>query len=549
MAEAERVYRQILTMDPLHADSLHLLGMIAFQAGDLETAVELIRRAIAINGQGASYYANLGNVLQAQGKLDEAEVQCGLALALKPDLTEVHINLGNILQARGELDGSVACYERALALNPNSAEAHNNLGNARQKQELMDAAVACYRVALALRPNYAECYNNLGNALQAEGRLHDAQACYEQALAIEPNYAMARYSMGYLLSELGHPDEALIQYRKALELQPDYAQAGFSEALVQLLQGNFADGWRNFERRWRSVDHKTSMRAYPQPFWTGETLASGSLLLWGEQGVGDEIMFAGLIPDVIRTGIRCILDCDARLRPLFARSFPGAEVVSGFDPERHPDLHIAAHLPTGSLPRQFRSTCLAFSAATSPYLIADPVERQRFRARYDDGRRLVGLAWRTSNQSTGRGRSIDLSLFGPWFAQPNIRWVSLQYGDHDTLEYQAAAAGAPILVDRDVDQFTNIDIFAAQIAALDLVITIDNSTAHLAGALGVPVWVLLPFTPDWRWLLNREDSPWYPTMRLIRQPKQGDWQSVVQEIQSDLGESTRRHWMRWWTRM
>jgi hypothetical protein len=242
---------------------------------------------------------------------------------------------------------------------------------------------------------------------------------------------------------------------------------------------------------------------------------------------------------VIRTGTRCVLDCDPRLEPLFARSFRGVKVTAqelGNDPGDDPELDISAHLPCGSLPGLFRATGGDFARTTSPYLMADPVERERFRARYRDaeGRRLAGLAWHTNNRKTGPHRSIDLAMFTPLFARPDIRWVSLQYGDHDALQEQAAAASAPILIDRSVDQISNIDIFAAQVAAMDLVITIDNSTAHLAGALGVPTWVLLPFASDWRWLQAREDSPWYPTLRLFRQPKRSDWQSVVQRVKSAL---------------
>jgi ADP-heptose:LPS heptosyltransferase len=257
-------------------------------------------------------------------------------------------------------------------------------------------------------------------------------------------------------------------------------------------------------------------------------------LVWGEQGVGDEIMFSGLIPDVIRTGNRCLLDCDPRLNPLFTRSFPGIDVVSGIDLMRDPKLDIAAHVPSGSLPSLFRASHAAFASTTSPYLVADPVARERFRAHYNDGRRLIGLAWYTKNRSKGRDRSIDLSLFASLFARSDIRWVSLQYGDHDDLQSQAASANTPILIDRSVNQFSDIDLFAAQIAALDMVVTIDNSTAHLAGALGVPALVLLPFVSDWRWLQAREDSPWYPTLRLFRQPEHGDWQSVMQRVQSAL---------------
>jgi hypothetical protein len=316
-----------------------------------------------------------------------------------------------------------------------------------------------------------------------------------------------------------------------MALRPNYAQAGFGEALAQLLQGDFAAGWRNFEWRWRSKDHDTPSRVYSQPLWTGQKLRSGHLLIWGEQGVGDEIMFAGLLPDVLRTGNRCILECDARLQPLFARSFPAIDVISRPAPGHSP---FSAHLPSGSMPGLFRTTSAAFASTTCPYLFADPAQRNRFRARYGDGKRLIGLAWSTNNRKTGRNRSIDLSSFAGLFSHSDIRWVSLQYGDHGELEAQATAAGVPLLIDREVDQLSNIDLFAAQVAAMNLVITIDNSTAHLAGALGVPAWVLLPFASDWRWLTGREDSPWYPTMRLFRQSQPRDWQSVIWRVQSAL---------------
>jgi tetratricopeptide (TPR) repeat protein len=434
LAEAEQIYRQVLAIDPHHPDSLHLLGMIAFQTGRDEAAVDLIRKAIAIKGNAASYHSNLGNVLQAQGKLAEAGVCFQRALVLKPDLAEAHLNLGNIFKAQGDVNSSLACYHRALALNPGSAE------------------------------------------------------------------------------------------------------AAIAESMALLLKGDFAAGWQNFERRWQTKDYDTQKRAYEETIWKGEELASGRLLIWGEQGVGDEIMFAGLVPDVIRTGTRCVFDCDARLKTLFSRSFPGVEVVSGVAPEMLPELKIEAHTPSGSLPGLFRRSDAAFAATTSPYLVPDALAQNRFRTRYADGRLLVGLAWHTKNKQTGRSRSIDLALLSPLSAQAGIRWVSLQYGDQKGLDAQAAAAHAPLLVDPEVDQFANIDDFAAQIAAMDLVITIDNSTAHLAGALGIPTWVLLPFAPDWRWLLNCGSSFWYPSLRLFRQPNLGDWHSVVREVASALAQ-------------
>ncbi len=534
LCEAGRLYQRILAINPRHPDCLHLLGMIAYREGDLERAANLIREAIAINSKGTSYYANLGTVRQAQGKWEEAELLYRFALTLKPDLAEVHVNLGNVLLACGKLDGSVACYERALTLLPTCAEAYNGLGNVRQKKGQLDAAIACYEQALVIKPDYAEVYYNLGGACRDQNKLHEAVTCYQEALIINPEYAEAYYNLGNVLREQGKLADASAKYKSALTLRPHYEKAGFAEALIQLLQGDFATGWHNFERRWHSTDHDTPKRPYQQPAWAGEKLSSGSLLIWCEQGIGDEVMFAGLIPDVIRTGNRCILDCDARLKALFSRSFPGVSVVPGCGPDNYPELEIVSQLPIGSLPGLFRSASAAFAATTSPYLIANPSARKRLRARYADGRRLVGLAWYTKNTETGRARSIDLSLLAPLFTRSGIRWLSLQYGDPGKLQNEIAAAGAPVLIDRTVDQLSNLDLFAAQITAMDLVITIDNSTAHLAGALGVPVWVLLPFAPDWRWLLDREDCLWYPNMHLFRQTEPGNWQSVVEKVRSSL---------------
>jgi tetratricopeptide (TPR) repeat protein len=636
LPQAEQLYLQILAIDPHHADTLHLLGVLAHQVGRDDVAVELIRSAIAIDKRQASYHSNLGASLQAQGKLDEAassyeqalelnpemaEAQMNLgavleaqgkhdlaearfrrALALRPGLAEIHVNLGNILQAQGKLEEAVESHERALALKPDFAEAcfnrgnvlqaqgklddavasyeraltlkpgmpefHGNLGNALQAQDKLEEAVACYRQALALKPDYAEAWYNLGNARQAQhkpGKLEEAMACYEcalqlnaqlpeahynlgntlhaldrldeaaasyeRALTARPRYAEAHYNLGCVLEELGRLPEALASIARALEIKPEYSQARFGQALAQLRGGDFSAGWRSYEARWQSPDHDTPWRAYPQPAWNGEKLAAGRLLLWGEQGIGDEIMFAGLIPDAVRAGNRIVLDCDPRLKPLFARSFPpSVEVVSGCGPAEAREAGIAAQLPTGSLPGLFRRTEAAFAATASPFLQADPAEREQFRARYGDGRRLIGLAWHTKNQKTGPRRSIALEAFAPLFALSGIRWISLQYGDFDELEAQAASAHAPLLVDRTVDQFADMDRFAAQVAAMDQVLTIDNSTAHLAGALGVPVGLLLPFAADWRWLQDREDSPWYRTMRHFRQPRPGDWQSVLDAV-------------------
>jgi tetratricopeptide (TPR) repeat protein len=549
--QAARRFEHALTLNPNLAEAHMNLGNILQSEGRSADALACHDRALALKPDFAEACFNRGNALLAQGAYDEAVASYRKALDLKPGMPEAHGNMGNARQAQQRLDEAVDCYERALALKRDYAEAHYNLGNARQAQNLLAEAAACYERALALKPHLAEAHYNLGNTRQAQDDPGAAAACFRNAIAFNPGYAEAHYNLGCVLQQQGRLPEALAHLGHAIHLKPDYAQARFGLALAQIQNGDFVPGWRNYVARWHSPDHDTPRRAYDQPLWNGERLLSGRLLLWGEQGIGDEIMFAGIVPDASKTGNAITLECDPRLVPLFARSFPEVEVV----PARQPVIQLtpklidsrpldakpesfAAQLPTGSLPGLFRRTASAF--AIGPFLKPDSAAHDRFRTRYADGRLVAGLAWQTRNLKTGARRSIDLSLFAlpesPLFALPDIRWISLQYGDFDALEAQAAAAqphsflANSLLIDRSVDQFADIDLFAAQISALDLIITIDNSTAHLAGALGVPVWLMLPFAADWRWLKDRSDSPWYPSMRIFRQPAAGNWQAVATNL-------------------
>jgi hypothetical protein len=258
------------------------------------------------------------------------------------------------------------------------------------------------------------------------------------------------------------------------------------------------------------------------------------VLVWGEQGVGDEVMFAGLIPDLVRRGVECIVDCEPRLKPLLARSFAagGVRVISTVGGDELPEF--AAHSPCASLAGVLRPGFAEFAHTTAGYLRADAARRAEFRARYSDGRPVIGLAWGTTNRTTGPARSIALDLFRGLTREPGARWIGLQYGDRECLEAQVKAAGVALEIDGAVDQRVDVDLFAAQVAAMDLVITIDNSTAHLAGALGVPVWLLLPLAADWRWLMERADSPWYPGMRIFRQSRAGDWPGVLRRVGEEL---------------
>lgn len=563
--DAARACRTSLLLRPHHAESLHLLGILSYRAKEYAVAARLLRRAIAFSRNTAHFHSNLGGALQALGKLAEAAFRYrravvlrptfaeahfnlgnllriqglqgpaieayGRAIAAQPNLHEAHTNLGNILQSLGEWGSAEACYQQALMIRPNSAEVHSNLGNLRRSEGRLDEAIEQYELALALDSDLADAWTNLGTVLNQRGKLEEASACHERALALRPDFAEAHHNLACVLQAQGHTDAAFARYGNALMLKPGYANAQFGRALIHLLRARHTEGWTGYEWRWKSNQHSTRWRDIERPLWTGKRLQSGQLLLWGEQGVGDEVLFAGLIPDAVATGNECVLECDPRLVPLFARSFPEVTVLASHSADH---ATIGAHLPSGSLPGLFRGNESSFAGTACRYLSADPGEVARFRERYRDCRHVVGIAWHTRNAKSGYRRSIDLSLLALLFTRTDVRWISLQYGDHDAIERETEAVGAPMLVDRTVDQLIDIDSFAAQISAMDLVITIDNSTAHLAGALGVPVWVLLPFSPDWRWRETREDCPWYPSMRLFRQPALGDWKSVVKNADQQL---------------
>jgi tetratricopeptide (TPR) repeat protein len=434
----------------------------------------------------------------------------------------------------GRLDEAAQRYRQILSSNPGHADCLHLLGMVAFHQGDAEQAIELIRRAIAIHATAASYYSNLGNVLQSQEKMADAEGCYRRALRLRPDQAEVHLNLGNILKAQGDVGAALNSYRSARLLNSALAEAEVAESTALLLKGEFGAGWEGFEARWRTRDYDTRPRNFPQPRWQGERIKASRVLIWGEQGVGDEIMFAGLVRDVIAGGSECVLDCDARLKPLFARSFPEVEVVSGYDPEFQHGIAIAAQLPSGSLPGLFRRNLEDFAKATSPYLIADAARVKRFHARYDDGRPLAGIAWHSDNKKSGHRRSIDLVPLAPLFEQSGIRWVSLQYGNPAAINAEAGAAAAPLLIDADVDQLADLDGFAAQVAAMDLVVTIDNSTAHMAAALGVPTWTMLPFAPDWRWLLEREDSPWYPTMRLFRQREPGQWTPVIEQVEIAL---------------
>lgn len=488
LGEAERVYRRILELDAQHADSLHLLGMVAFQTGNCDAAAELISRAILQNGEDAMYFSNLGNVLQTQGRLEAA----------------------------------VDCYRRAIELNPARAAAHGSLGLAWQFLGRLEDAARSLERGLELDPRIAVAHTNLGNVRQAQGRLAEAAVCHERALAIEPMNPEAYSNLGGVLDLQGKLTESMAAYDRALEFKPDFTVALFNRSLLRLRKGDFALGLPDYEHRW----HLNKRRDFSEPQWHGEPLRGARILLYPEQGLGDTVQFLRYVPMVQAAGGQVILEVQPEMRRLASR-LPGVtELICSGEPLPQFDWHC----PLMSLPLAFGTT-LDTIPATVPFLtIPQEADTARLPDRcYELG---VGIAWAGSpGHLRDRFRSIPLELLKPLFDLEEVQFYSLQMGPAaEALRETVASAGVIDLAPRIEDMADT----AALIAYLDLVIAVDTAVAHLAGALGKTVWVMLPLVPDWRWLLDREDSPWYPTMRLFRQSTLGDWASVVEAVRSAL---------------
>jgi tetratricopeptide (TPR) repeat protein len=542
MADAERVCRQILSVDPGHAQTLHLLGLIEHQLapdavdtlynlgstwqdlGQPDRAIAYFERALRLRPDAIELHHNLGSALQDLGRLDEAIACYRKVLALRPDAVDTLDNLAGALRAQRQLDAAQDCYERALALRPDRVESHTGLGVILRDRGHLEEAVACHERALALKPDHPETLNNLGLALVDIGRREEAVAHYERSLALQPDRAETHYNLAIALERQRRYAEALACYRRALARKPDYAQAHFNRSLTLLLTGQFDEGWEEYE--WRFVVARYD-RNFDRPLWSGDPLAGERILIHAEQGFGDTLQFIRYIPVVAERGGRVVLEVPGPLVRL-ARTVAGAsEVVAAGDPPPGFDCHC----PLLSLPRVFK-TNLATIPAVVPYLSVREEASATWAERITTAPGLrVGVVW--AGTTVG---ATDLLLLQPLWDVRGISWFSLQVGDRS--RDISVLDGVKIT---DLSPcFTDFTETATAVSRLDLVISVDTSVAHLAGALGRPVWLMLPNAPDWRWLLDREDSPWYPTARLFRQKKPGDWSSVAREVAAALAHHASR---------
>jgi tetratricopeptide (TPR) repeat protein len=561
--DAEALYRQILSSQPNHPDALHLLGVLALQVRKTDVALNLITRALTINPNAANYHYNLGRSLVAAGKNVEAIDAFRQAVQLRPQFPEALFQLGATLHHVNRLDEAIAAYRQAVAQWPNFAEAHNNLGNALKdrgfhelaivslRQALMhmpespiihmnlgnaqlaagqvDDAIVSFREALRLRPDDSECYYNLGNALRQQDRYDEAIRAYRRAISLQPGLLAAYNNLALAHQALRQFDQAIGALKQAIKLLPEYSMAHYNLGLLHLLRGEFENGWPEFHWRWKTREFAPLYPPVRVPMWDGTALHGKTILLHAEQGFGDTIQFARYIPLVAKRGGKIILQCHAELLELMR----GIDGVQEIHEHGKPIPPIDTHCALMDLPMVMKTT-LDTIPGSVPYLRTATTLAEYWRTRLRAlGRGMkVGLVWagRPSHRED-RSRSMTLQHLAPLAAAARVTFISLQKGD------AAAQTMSPPQGMQLVDWAEDLSDFAdtaALIASLDLVIAVDTAVAHLAGALGRPVWLLLPYTPDWRWLLEREDTPWYPTMKLFRQKNPGDWDEPIDQITDAL---------------
>ena len=496
LEEAIALYAAFLADHPEHFDALHLMGLASGQAGRMEEAEAFFRKAISIKSDFSQIYTSYALLLHDHKRLEEAR----------------------------------ACYRQAIILSPDYAEAYCDGGVVLDDLNEVREAVASYSRATLLKPDYTMAFNNLGGAQRKLNRLEEAVANYDEAISLDPGYAMAYSNSGVALKGLKRIEEALRHQDQAICLAPDYADAYWNKGLVKLLTGDFAEAWALYEWR-KKTKEPHGDRVFAKPAWLGkESLSGKTILVHWEQGLGDSIQFCRYIA--------CLKDLAARV--LFAPQKPLRGLMRNLDvpcdivDEADPSLLFDFHIPLLSAPLAFR-TDETNMPGRRPYLFAEPERIARWRNRIGGSGLKIGVCWQGSTGPVDAGRSFPLSQFLAFCDVPGVRLISLHKGDGEAQLRDLPGGLTVETMGADFDSGPEAFLdTAALIMCCDLVISSDTAVAHLAGALGVETWVALKHVPDWRWMLDREDSPWYPRMRLFRQQSDGDWKGVFYQMRLAL---------------
>ncbi len=528
--EAVACYQEALRLRPAYPEAHHNLGIALGAQGRHDAAVACFRQAIRLKPDYSEALVSLGGALVDMNRPEEAASAYREAIRIRPQDARAHKCLGISLARQNKVEEAIPNYQEAIRLRPDYSDAHNDLGIAFARLNRFEDAVASYRKALDFRPNYAEAHNNLGNALRNLGKFDDAIASYGRALELKPNYADAYNNRGIAFAEVARFDEAVESYSRCIKLRPHHVDAHLNRALTWLRQGNFAQGWAEYE--WRLRKRNVSSQPPTQPLWNGFPIAGLRILLIHEQGLGDSIHFIRYAPLLKERGATVYFECPPRLVKLLER-MPGIDKLIPIGQER-PEHDF--HVPLLTLPGLLGTSLEAMPART-PYLEPDPelvAYWKRELAVYPEFK--VGINWQGNPGYAGDfHRSMALRFFAPLAKVPGVRLFSIQKNDGlsqlDQLDDAFSVVNLGSRLDETSGPFMDT---AAVMKNFDLFVTSDTAVAHLAGALGVPVWVALSKAPGWQWMYGREDSPWYPTMRLFRQEQLLNWPPVFDRIAQEL---------------
>ncbi len=521
-------YDNAISLRPEFSQAHSNRGFALQTLNRLDAAVASYRKALAITAADALVHCNLGAALLGLQQFDAALTSCEKAISLKADYAEAHTNRGAALYGLLRFEAAVASYDRAIAINPDYAKAHTNRGVSMQELGQLQLALASHDRAIAIDPSYADAYFNQGIALHALGRMEEAVASYDKAIAIQPNFVAAHYNRGLAFHELRRPNAALASFDQATTIDPGSAQAYFNKSLTLLLEGNFQHGLPLYEWRWKTEKSKPRVRNFEQALWLGEeSLARKTILLHSEQGFGDTIQFCRYATQVASLGAKVVLEVPQSLLGVLGGLDVDIELVAKGNPLPVFDYHC----PLLSTPLAFNTDAASIPASQS-YLRSDSTKVAEWEQILGAKTKpRVGLVWSgNADHVNDHNRSIALSAL----------LAALPYAfEYVSLQKEVRASDTQALESNGCirhfgDALKDFGDTAALCECMDLVISVDTSVAHLSAALGKQTWILLPHVPDWRWLLDRDDSPWYPSARLYRQTEAREWSSVLGRVATDL---------------
>ena len=537
LGEAQRLCDRMLGLEPRHPQVLHLAGLVSMAKGDFAAARSLLERSVSVR-PNPEILVDLAGALIKTWNLDEAVQCCREALTVAPDFAEAHFNLGTALHWKQDFSAAAESLGEAVRLKPEFFAARVNYGRSLLGCGRYAEAQTQFERVIAINPNHAGSLLFYGISCHELGDFERAVSYYDRAHALKPTATDVIGNMANAYRDVGNFARSDELFERVLEIRPDYAEARNDYSHALLARGQFVRGWELYESRWEA-NRWTDQLAYKQPLWHGEPLEGKRLLIWGEQGIGDQMMFAGVFSELLARGPSCTLLVDLKLMPMFERSFPGMTIV-----ERRGEAHKALleapfdyQVPIASLGQYFRKSFADFPRHTG-YLRADPekVERWRQRLAAMGPGRKIAISWKGGFVSTRRHlRSIELESWLPILKTPGVEFISLQYTEGAAEEVARLREQHGAVVHHWPEVIEDYDETAALVCAVERVVSVCTALIHLSGALGRPVWILVPAVPEWRYMREGNRMPWYPSAELFRQERIGEWGSLVERVADELG--------------